>query len=330
MYVLVTPGCRILAVMRGQLAVLVAAFAVACGPHDAARPTFDPWAVVPSTDDPPDLATTHAIAERACPRVTAPYLFAVERSGKVSHILGTRHLGVSLAKMPAAVRDRIRIASLAVFETPVEDDSEPLPAVVGPPLRDQLGPALWGRYRTLVGHVAAAAAEHARPSEALVTLIALYEDRTAALDLEIEREVVAAGIPTRGLETHAFQQQLILELMDLRMLRATLAGTPDRATLEREAIDDLHDYCIGADDEPGFDRDTRAQLKAGGMSDAEIDALDDKLVFSRNRDWIPKLEQLFGAAGGVFVAVGADHLTGDRGVIALLAARGWKTARIAP
>lgn len=315
--------------MRGQLALAVVVAVAACGRHDAPRPVVDPWAVSPSADDPPDLLTTRALADRACPRVTAPYLFRVERAGKVSHILGTRHIGVSLAKMPAVVRDRIRTASLAVFETPVEDDSEPLPDAAGPPLRDQLGPNLWGRYRALVGRSAAAAAEHAHPSEALVALIALYEDRTAALDAEIQREVVAAGIPTRGLETHAFQQGLIVELMDVRMLRATLAGTPDRATLQRESVDDLREYCGGTDDEPGLDADARAQLVAGGLTDADVDRIDEKLVFARNRDWIPKLEEMF-AGGGVFVAVGADHLTGARGVIALLAARGWTTARVAP
>jgi uncharacterized protein YbaP (TraB family) len=50
-------------------------------------------------------------------------------------------------------------------------------------------------------------------------------------------------------------------------------------------------------------------------------------VFSRNRDWIPKLEKLF-AQGDVFVAVGADHLIGDKGVIKLLEARGFTAKRI--
>jgi uncharacterized protein YbaP (TraB family) len=315
--------------MPRQLALL-AALVVSCSGRDLPRPAaIDPWMVSASPDDPPDFATTRALADKACPAVVAPYFFRVEKAGQISHILGTRHIGVSLAKMPAVVRDQIRSARLAVFETPIEDDSGPLPGVDGPSLADQLGPALWARYRGIAGRAAAVRVEHGRPSDAIISLIALYEDKTAALDVEIEHEVTTARIPTDGLETHTFQQQLILELMDVRMLRATLAGTPDRAALEREAVEDLHEYCAGTDDEPGFDQETRSQLKAGGLSDAEIDRLDDKLVFSRNRDWIPKLEEMF-ASGGVFVAVGADHLTGKRGVIALLAARGWKTTRVRP
>jgi uncharacterized protein YbaP (TraB family) len=50
-------------------------------------------------------------------------------------------------------------------------------------------------------------------------------------------------------------------------------------------------------------------------------------VFERNAKWIPELEPLF-AKGDVFVAVGADHLIGDRGVVALLRARGFTVTRI--
>ena len=64
-----------------------------------------------------------------------------------------------------------------------------------------------------------------------------------------------------------------------------------------------------------------------GVTTAELDAMDDKLVFSRNRDWIPKLEQLF-QQSDVFVAVGADHLIGKTGVVSLLQARGFKITRI--
>ena len=71
----------------------------------------------------------------------------------------------------------------------------------------------------------------------------------------------------------------------------------------------------------------RAQMKTAGYTDAELDAIDDQMVYARNTSWIPKLEQLF-ADGDVFVAVGADHLIGKKGVIAQLAARGWKTTRI--
>jgi uncharacterized protein YbaP (TraB family) len=117
--------------------------------------------------------------------------------------------------------------------------------------------------------------------------------------------------------------------MSTRMLKAAVAGTPDRKALEKQSFDDIAEYCAGTDDEPGTDAEGRKQLKAGGYSDAEIDELDEKLVYARNRDWIPKLEKLF-ANSDVMVVVGADHLIGKKGVIAALAGRGFKTTRVGP
>jgi hypothetical protein len=141
--------------------------------------------------------------------------------------------------------------------------------------------------------------------------------------------VKQAHIPAKGLESAAFQQQLLTELLDVRMLRAAIAGTTDRAELERDAVRDLTEYCAGTDDSPGIDGEARAQLLTGGYSEAEIDRMDQRLVYDRNTDWIPKLEKIM-AGGGAFIAVGADHLTGARGVIALLRARGWTTTRLPP
>jgi uncharacterized protein len=292
----------------------------------AAAPA-DPWSAG-AADDPPSYAATRALADRACPKVAAPYFYRIEKGGKVSHILGTRHLGVSLDKMPANVVQAIRTAAVAVFEIAPGDDPE-RPGVRGPPLSAQLGPALWARYRKLVGGVNAHNVERGAPSDAMVALIALYEHKFAALDRELEQVAQQAKIPTRGLESAAFQQRLLGELLDLRMLRAAIAATPDRAALERDAAEDLREYCAGTDDTPGVGDRERVQFRAAGFTDAEIDRIDQRMVFDRNADWIPKLERILDV-GGAFIAVGADHLTGSRGVIALLAARGYHATRVAP
>ncbi len=321
---------------RLAVAVLAvfAALAGSCagaGParEGGAEPPSDPWAGrARAADDPPSFAYTRRLADRACPRVAAPYFYRIEKDGKASHILGTRHLGVSLDKMPVEVVQAIRGAAVAVFEiAPGDGAGLERPAASGPPLSAQLGPALWARYRELVGGVNADSVEHGTPTDAMIALIALYEHKFAALDQEIEQLVLRAKIPTQGLESAAFQQQLLGELLDLRMLRAAVAGTPDRTTLERATLEDLREYCAGTDDTPGLGRRERAQLLAAGFTEAELARLEQRLVFDRNDDWIPKLEQIL-AGGGAFIAVGADHLTGDRGVIARLAVRGYRTTRV--
>ncbi len=149
------------------------------------------------------------------------------------------------------------------------------------------------------------------------------------LEHDIARVAKRAHVATDGLETDDFQQALIAKLLDARMLKAMLETTPDRATLARKFSEDLAHYCKGDRADSGTNAEDRADMKKAGYSDAEIDALDDAMVYARNRSWIPKLEELF-ATGNVFVAVGADHVRGPRGVVELLKARGWTVERFDP
>ena len=132
-----------------------------------------------------------------------------------------------------------------------------------------------------------------------------------------------------GLETAAFQDDLLEKLLDVRMLRAAVAYTKTRHDLEDESQKDLAEYCAGTDDTPGMDYDMRKELTDAGYTTAEMTAIDEQMVFARNKSWIPKLEKLF-VDGDVFVAVGADHLIGDRGVVSLPKARGFTVTRVAP
>jgi uncharacterized protein len=286
----------------------------------------DPWAVSPaSPDDPPSLFERNRIANEACPAVTGPFFYRIEKAGKVSHILGTRHVGVSLAKFPKVVHDAIASAKLAVFEVAPDDDSDvPQPRLFLP---DELGPELWQKFQVLIGAETARTLQSAPPSVAVLAMMVMYEDITATLDLEIQRQVEAANIPTRGLERSEFQDRLLNKLLDIRMLRAAVSRTKDRAEIARESREDLAEYCAGTDDTPGMDDDMREDLLASGYTEAELDEIDEEMVHARNADWIPKLEKIL-KTPNVFIAVGADHLTGPRGVVALLEKRGFKLTRI--
>jgi hypothetical protein len=288
----------------------------------------DPWAVEARPADPnepPNFAARTRLADEACPRVSGPYFYRIEKGGKTSHILGTRHLGVSLTKFPKPVHDAIASAKLAVFEVAPGDDSDlPVKNVV---LRDVLGADLWKRYQELVGVQTAQMLESTPPSTAILAMMAMYEDITATLDIEIEKQVLAAKVPTRGLETSEFQDRLLNKVLDLRMLRAAVEHTENRAELENDSRKDLSEYCAGTDDVPGMDEEMRADLLASGYTEAELTKIDEEMVYARNADWIPKLEKIL-AQGSVFIAVGADHLSGPKGVVALLQKRGYKLTRI--
>lgn len=49
----------------------------------------------------------------------------------------------------------------------------------------------------------------------------------------------------------------------------------------------------------------------------------DRLLTNRNKDWIPKMEEMFKSGKSIFFAVGAGHLPGDIGVIYLLMQKGY-------
>ena len=89
----------------------------------------------------------------------------------------------------------------------------------------------------------------------------------------------------------------------------------------------LREYCTGADSKPGLSDRDRKEMRAAGYTDAELDAIDDEMIFARNAKWIPELEPLLDA-GGAYIAVGAAHLRGPRGVVELLKARGYQVTRV--
>jgi hypothetical protein len=54
----------------------------------------------------------------------------------------------------------------------------------------------------------------------------------------------------------------------------------------------------------------------------------ERLLVERNRNWLPKLEALFSRSGRAFVVVGAAHLVGPDGLIALLKAKGYQVEQV--
>jgi uncharacterized protein YbaP (TraB family) len=53
-----------------------------------------------------------------------------------------------------------------------------------------------------------------------------------------------------------------------------------------------------------------------------------RLLVERNRNWLPKLDALFARKGRAMVVVGAAHLVGPDGVLAMLKAKGYKIEQL--
>ncbi len=155
------------------------------------------------------------------------------------------------------------------------------------------------------------------------------KDVTDGLDAKLMQVAEAADVPTLSLED------------PLRLFQML-----DAAPLE-EQVEELRSYIammgVGPDDfytmvESYFDGEvqeyTLLQLKQFLAAEGEIpvterqaqlDELLETLLYQRNRDWIPVIEATEGAQ--LVIAIGAAHLPGDQGVLALLEAEGYQIER---
>ena len=107
---------------------------------------------------------------------------------------------------------------------------------------------------------------------------------------------------------------------------AVIAGTPDSAVAaslletakNKGSVDPGYDSLLSAylqQDLPLLYR----QIMSSGTSEHELD----ELLNDRNSRWIGRMEKYM-TAGPTFFAVGAGHLWGEKGVLALLRAKGYR------
>lgn len=151
------------------------------------------------------------------------------------------------------------------------------------------------------------------------------------LDHMIQDDATAAGIPVQALEPYTtlfeiFQTAPIEEQVDL--LRVNLLA-PDIqqpmfvAMLDRYFAEDVGRLWelsrLAMNTLPGVDPDQAALL---------FDEMQDALLDTRNRNWMPVIAEAAAAHDRVVVAVGAAHLIGEEGVLQLLENDGWTLARL--
>jgi len=139
-------------------------------------------------------------------------------------------------------------------------------------------------------------------------------DADLGLDKHFYDQAVAAGKEVQGLETIEFQisqfDEMSMEEQD-RMLASTLR----ELETEKAAVTTLAN-AWKAGDAPTVEKIVLQELrKEPGMYQ--------RLLADRNRTWMPKIEALFSRKGRSFVVVGAAHLVGPDGLLALLKAKGY-------
>ena len=144
-------------------------------------------------------------------------------------------------------------------------------------------------------------------------------DAELGLDKHFSDQAARDGKTVQGLETVAYQ---ISRFDDMPMDQQDhlLAETLKDIDTEQANLTKLIDA-----------------WKAGDVTTVERLVLSDlkqepqlyrRLLVERNQNWMPKLEALFARRGHAFVVVGAAHLVGPDGLIAMLKAKGYTVTQL--
>jgi uncharacterized protein YbaP (TraB family) len=288
-----------------------------------------------STAPPPDCAAQKDITEyrqRLSQAAGAvPYgqglLWRVDGTdAPPSHVFGTAHSKdpriTRLAKPVAAAFETATSLAIEIVRTPEVDSAiGRAMKIPGGDVERLVGPERFERIR------AAGSRYGPRPDAlrqlkpwALYLLFSLppaeIRDSTPALDFVLQESAEARGIPVYGLETVQEQLAMFDDLAPDRQVALL-----DAALAENRRIDcwwqALKDVYLAR--ELGFYILLTEQRTA-----IEDDAY---RVAERNLRMVERMAHRL-AAGGAFVAVGALHLPGERGILNLLAARGYRISRV--
>lgn len=141
-------------------------------------------------------------------------------------------------------------------------------------------------------------------------------ENSKSYELELTQRAKTQKKPIAGLETAAFQMSLFDSIpyaAQATMLMDAIKGEGDNSA---DAMMEKMITLYTSQDIVGMQALMHTD-QAGGLGGYE-----ELLLLKRNRNWIPVMEKMM-ARERVFFAVGAGHLAGDEGVIALLRKAGY-------
>ena len=251
--------------------------------------------------------------------------------GKTSHLLGTIHLEDSrVTNLPVLVQrafDRSSRVTLEITMDPAALISLSVAMMLtdGRDLRSVIGDRLYLRSIKALEDYGAAelVVAQMKPWAIATTLLTPKPKTGVVLDMKLYQEALAAGKQVDGLETAAEQLGVfdgMDEKLQIKMLQETLDQLPKIKGMYRELV------------EVYLQRDLAKMVALNDrymdMSDRNLaEQFNQRVIVDRNHRMAERMESRL-IKGNVFVAVGALHLPGKEGLLALLEKRGYKLTRI--
>jgi uncharacterized protein YbaP (TraB family) len=275
-----------------------------------------------------------ALQSPAAERYEHGLLWRIEgASAPASHVFGTVHLAdprvTSLPPAVARALDQARSLTLeagidsadilALAGRMVFNDGRDLPGVAGAELFNRAAKltAGFGLPEPMLRLF--------RPWAVAVLLSVPPQDPSNVLDLVLERRAAEQGKPIHQLES-----------MDEQIAVLEGLSQEDQVALLKQAVDEYGDMPrqIGRVVDAYLARDLvglwRVSQESAGTGEEERrlnEVFTRRLLYERNVRMAERAEPRL-REGGAFIAVGALHLYGGSGVLALLERRGWRVTRV--
>ena len=284
------------------------------------------------------LAGVGALLLAACedtpppPPVDNPLLWEIASAdGQVEGWLyGTIHaLPDGVEWQTAAVRSVIDAADFLVLEVAGLDDRAAIQqafidearSVGHPPLADRVDPARRAMLQELAGETPYTASDYRQIETWAAALILLQAIPTEADSANGVDRALALQFADRRIEEFegAARQFAIFDGLAEEDQRVMLAAVVDQAERRKKAADPVALWLAGDE------RALAAETSRGMLADPEIR---EALLGARNRDWALRIRALLEDPPRPLIAVGAAHMVGPDGLIALLEEQGFEVRRL--
>ncbi|WP_374601507.1 TraB/GumN family protein [Arenimonas sp.] len=269
-----------------------------------------------------------------------PLLWKVSDADNSVYLLGSFHL-LRPGDYPLAASTDLAFedAESVVFElSPSEMNDPALGQMMGAAarredgkrLQDTLAPETWAQLQAWAQR-RAVPLENLQGFDAwfvsltisLVEMQALGLDPKMGLDRHFAQRATEAGKPAEGLETGAAQIALF-DGMDPRLQQQSLEDVLSDAGEMEQNINRLHELWRRGD-VAGLEAETNERMRD------EYPELYARINRDRNLAWLPVIRQRLDRGGSdedVLVVVGAMHLLGEDGLVALLRGAGYTVERL--
>jgi uncharacterized protein YbaP (TraB family) len=262
------------------------------------------------------------------------FMWRVQRGETTVDLLGSIHaMKPEAYPLPPAIEAAFAAAEVVVFEVDLDEMNGAAFQMLaagsldgGRTLEQEIGPDLWGRLTATVDGtgLAPAALQFMKPWMAALSVAALQlakagYQQSAGLDVHLSQRAKESGKERQALETMEEQLGLFTGLSPEEST-AFLRSTLDELATVVPLLDE-----VAASWRVGEVKPVEDLL---GSEFSELPALRAKLVVDRNRAWLERIEALLAGDRDALVVVGALHLVGPEGLVALLRGRGYTVSQL--